>query len=127
MNSHNIHGKPGVKMQFRTGLVSPEEMADMKRLVDEGWSIKKIAKEMGRSQECVARRIGRNKMRNNDFPVPDTDEYRALDGRLYEDVSQDALNRECSPDRPPMNGAAASAYVRRVEWPSQSAASLCVG
>jgi hypothetical protein len=77
----------------------------------DGWSIKRIARALGRSQVFVARRVrgqalvGRTgRPRRIGWPQPDTTAAAALGGRRYEDVSPDVVNREWPPQRRPLNG-----------------------
>lgn len=89
--------------------VQNREVATIREMAAAGHSMKVIADSIGRSQDFVARRSGSGLKAIAQWPKPDTDEWRALDGRKYEDVSEAVLEREW-PLPNPIDG---DAYARK--------------
>ncbi len=140
----NIDTRAVAALAARYGLTSafvakaataPEE-ARIAELQDAGWSIKRIAEAMGRSQDFVARRVHglakpvgaavRGRPSRGAWPRPDTNIETALRKRSYDDVDETVLARECPPGRWAINGAALAAAGRFAAGSfTRSAADLC--
>ena len=112
-----------------------EEWTRIQALAGEGCTITHIAKQLGRSQEFVARRLNRlarptdaptPRRKRGTWPQPDTTIEAALKGGRYEDVAETLLRRECPAGRWPINGAALAAVGRFAATSfTRSSADLC--
>lgn len=126
----------GVASAFVAKGATAAEEAEIRARSAEGWSIKRIATALGRSQDFVARRIHglsapedlalTGRPPRGAWPRPTTTAAQALRGRSYDDVPAAVLAREWPPRRGAVNGAAlATAGRLSAHSTSRSTADLC--
>ena len=125
----------GFGSAFTARPATADEVTEIFRLVDAGWSAKRIATYLGRSQDFVGRRVNNlvlppdrhiGRPTRIGWPKVESTPEKALCGRHYEDVDEETLLRECPPGRWPINGAALAAAGRwSATSQSRSAADLC--
>ena len=127
----------GLTSAFGVRKATAAEDASIQALAAQGHSVSHIAAQIGRSHEFVARRLNGDappvresetarRPRSGAWPIPDTTIGVALDGRHYEDVAREVLDRECPPGRWPINGAALASVGRFAATSyTRSTADLC--
>jgi DNA-binding CsgD family transcriptional regulator len=143
----------GLRSAFAAKAATTAEEERIRALRAEGLSVKRIAETLGRSQEFVAKRVwaeaGDDVAERDDdesdedeseedesdedlllqcegWPRPDTDHAQALGHRCYEDMSVRILERECPPQRAPLNGGALASAARLANRSTlRSSADLC--